>query len=143
MAIFQLETIMRFFGGADLTDDEKSALYNETLFMTLARATAADTNIASLEVTTVQDIMKRETGIDVASKDVRIEAIQHAFETAPFEKLLSKAKQGLDKDQRVKIADLLGEVIAVDDKVGCFEVDFFNAVVKDLGLEPADLHLPK
>ncbi len=142
MDIFQLETVMRFFRGGELTDDDKNTLFQETLFMTLARATAADTNIASLEVKTVQAIMKREAGVDVEAKDVRIEAIQHAFETAPFNKLLAKVRQKLDKPERVRIADALAEVISVDNRVGPFEIDFFNAVVKDLGLEPSDIKLP-
>lgn len=139
MAIVDLKTIVNFFKGAELSDAEKSDLFCEALFMTLARATAADTNIAHVEVATVQALMKKETGRDVEAKDVRVEAIQHAFETAPFDKLLSKARSSLDASHRLAIADALAQLIRSDDNVSPFETDFFNAVVKDLGLEPADI----
>lgn len=139
MALEQLEAILKFFTGAEMTGEEKDRLFCETMLMTLARASASDTNISDIEVGKVQEIIKRETGRDVEAKSVRVEAIQHAFETAPFDRLLRKVRSSLGEDKRIAIADALAELIQADGRVSAFEIDFFNKVVVSLDLRASDV----
>ena len=139
MAILNLSSVLKIFGGGELSDAEKAELFEEAIFMTLARATASDTNIAQVEVQKVQEILKRETGKDVEAKDIRVEAIQHAFETASFDSLLEKAGEQLDQSQRMAIAKALRDLMKSDDNVSPFEAEFFNTVIADLKLDAADV----
>jgi hypothetical protein len=45
MAIADLKSVLKIFGGSDVTEEEQSQLYKEVLLMTLARAADADINI--------------------------------------------------------------------------------------------------
>ena len=139
MSITSLGNILKIFGGAEPTDEVKQEIFNEAVMMTLARATASDTNIKSVEVETVRVIIERVTGEDVSEADVRVAANSKLFETAPLEKYLARAGRQIDVKDRIVIAEALAEVIVSDDRISSKEVTFFNMVAEAFQLTPAEL----
>ena len=105
----------------------------------LARATAADTNIKHLEVESVREIIKKNTGEDLSAKDVRMAAHAGLFDSDPLERHLARVCNKIDVHDRVMIANALAEVILVDERVTGREVRFFNMVAEALDLTPANI----
>ena len=130
---------MKIFGGAEPTEEEKLALRKEATLMTLARATASDTNIKAVEVSTVRDIISRVTGEEVTDADVRVAANSKLYESAPLEKYLASVGRKLDVQDRIDIAEALAEVIVSDERVTSKEIAFFNMVAGAFSLTPAEL----
>ena len=61
MAIADLKSVLKIFGGSDVGADERDELYKEVLLMTLARAANADINIQTVEVDRIREILKEHT----------------------------------------------------------------------------------
>ena len=111
----------------------------QVMLMTLARATAADTNIKAIEVERVQEVLKEHTGEDFPTADVRVAAQSRMFESAPLEKYLTSSAKRMATTDRVSTAQALAEVINADGRVSDREVTFYNLVVESLALTPAQL----
>ena len=141
MSISNLSHIMEFFrfGDKELSAEDRKALVEEVMLMTLARATSADCNIDSVEVETVQSIIKDATGTQISAQDIRIAAISDLFKEASLGRYLSKIRSKISLADRQLVVKSLAELIRVDGKVSPFEVDFFNGVVDALDLTPAEL----
>lgn len=139
MAISDLKNVLKIFQGTEPTAEEQKELFKEALLMTLARASAADTNLKDVEVETVQRVVGRELGSDVNAGDVKVAAASGLFETRPLDKYLARIRGKLAHEDRLSIMRCLSEVIHSDMRVSPFEVEFFNMVAKALNLPPADL----
>ncbi len=139
MSIASLDGILKIFGGSDPTPEEQAQLAKEVMLMTLARATAADTNIKAIEIETVREVLQAHTGDDFAEADVRVAAKSAIFEKAPLDKYLSSSARKLTDDDRLEIARALGEVINADGRISEYEISFFNMVANSLALTPAQL----
>lgn len=139
MALSDLKNILKAFGGAEPTADEKKELVRETLLMTLARASAADTNPQACEVETVRRIIAREIGEDVDASTVKVAAASELFESQPLNRYLAKVGPKLEAKDRMMIMSSLGEVISSDMRVSPFEVEFFNMVAESLDMSAAEL----
>ena len=139
MSISNFSNILKIFRGDKPTAEEKQELFKEVAVMTLARATASDTNIKPVEIDTVRDIIERVIGEEVTSADVRVQANSKLFESEPLEKYLNRAGRVLDMKDRVKIAEALAEVIIADGRISSKEVTFFNMVAAAFQLTPAEL----
>ncbi len=139
MTILSLNNILKFFGGGTPTAEEKEALFKEAVLLTLARATASDSNIKPIEVEETRVIIERITKESVSGADVRSAAKSKIYETAPLEKYLAKAGRQLDMSQRTEIVRALAEVILSDKRVSSAEIDFFNMVAEAFDLTPATL----
>ena len=139
MPLVAMENILGLFRGRELDEEQKKEAVREALMLTLARATVADTNIAGHEIATVQRIISDAVGQDVSEKDIRVAAISDLFKERTLEKYLSNIAGKIGIDNCKMIATALAEVIKADGKVGPFEEDFFNGVVKALGLSHADV----
>jgi len=137
MSIADLSNILKFFSGGDPSPEEQEQLVKEALLMTLARAASADANIAPCEVETVQAILKRETGDDISTADIRVAARGELYEQTPLEQYLSSVSRKLKEADRARIARTLAEVIKSDVRVTTREVDFFNQMAGALDLSPA------
>jgi len=139
MGIESFSHIIEFFSGSNNTPDaeQKRSLVEEALLLTLSRATVADSNINPVEVETVQEIFRKAVGTEVSTKDIRVAAISDLYKEATLERYLSKMASKLEPADLQLIVKSLAQVIKVDDKISPFEVDFFNGVVKALGLTPA------
>ena len=139
MSLASLSHIINFFGGREPTADDLRDMVNETVLLVLARATSADTNIKHLEVDAVREIVKKTTGEDVSTKDVRMAAHAGLFDVEPLERHLAKVSKKIDIHDRVMIAKALAEVILVDERVTGREVRFFNMVAEALDLTAANV----
>ena len=74
MSIVKLATVKKLFGGSTLTKTEQKALADEVMLMTLARATASDTNIKNVEVDKVKEVLREHTGKKFTNANVRVAA---------------------------------------------------------------------
>ena len=74
MSIASLAGVMKIFGGSDPSPEEQAQLAKEVMLMTLARATAADTNIKNIEIDKVREVLLARTGEDFPAADVRVAA---------------------------------------------------------------------
>ena len=134
-----LNVIAKIFAEQFLTPEETEELFNETVLMTLARATNADTNIHPVEVALVKTKVKEVTDQDVTDVDVRVAANSDLFERTSLENCLIRINTILTIEQKVSIVRALSEVVQVDQKITQREVSFFNRVSDSLNLTPADL----
>ena len=139
MSIASLAGVLKIFGGSDPTPEEQAQLAKEVMLMTLARATAADTNIKAIEVDKVREVLLARTGDDFPEAEVRVAAHSAIYEKAPLDKYLSSSAKKLGARDRMGIAHALAEVINADGRVSDREVEFFNNVANSLELTPAQL----
>ncbi len=139
MSIASLAGVLKIFGGSEPTAEEQAQLAKEVMLMTLARATAADTNIKAIEVEKVREVLKAHTGEDFPAADVRVAANSRIYESAPLDKYIATSAKKLSKDDRINIAQALAEVINVDGRVSSREITFFNTIANALALTPAQL----
>ncbi len=139
MSISNFSNILKIFGGAEPSEEEKQELFKEVTVMTLARATASDTNIKPVEIETVRLIIEKVIGEEVGEAEVRVQANSKLFESEPLEKYLAKAGRVLDVKDRITIAEALAEVIVSDARVTAKETRFFNMVADAFQLTPAEL----
>ncbi|MGD8831332.1 MAG: TerB family tellurite resistance protein [Pseudomonadales bacterium] len=139
MSISNFSNILKIFRGGQPTEEEKQELFKEVAVMTLARATASDTNIKPVEVDTVRAIIGRVIGEEVTSAEIRIQANSKLFESEPLEKYLARAGRVLDVQDRITIAEALAEVIVSDSRITSKETTFFNMVAGAFQLTPAEL----
>ena len=139
MSISNFSNILKIFRGDKPTEEEKQELFKEVAVMTLARATASDTNIKPVEIETVRLIIEKVIGDEVSEAEVRVQANSKLFESEPLEKYLSRAGRVLDVQDRITIAEALAEVIVSDARVTNKETRFFNMVADAFQLTPAEL----
>jgi uncharacterized tellurite resistance protein B-like protein len=139
VANFNLDSIRKIFSGSEVSKSELAELNKEVMFMTLARATSADTNIKNVEVERVQEVLKARTGDDFSAADIRVAAQSAIFESAPLVRYLNAAAKKLSVADRVSVIHALTDVIESDGHTSDFEVAFFNDVAAALQLTPAQL----
>ena len=107
--------------------------------MTLARAAASDTNIKSVEIDKVQEVLQAHTGEEVPTADIELQPTLRCSKKVSLDKYLARSGKNLELEERVEIIDALREVIGSDDRVSDMEKDFFNMVVKALDIPAASL----
>ena len=139
MAIADLSNVLKIFGGSAISAEDETQLFEETLLMTLARAANADVSIQHVEVERIQAILKKHTGKDFSSADVRIAAREELYAEATLVKYLRKAEKGLTEAHCSEVVQALAEVFRADQSVSALEVDFFNNVVTALNVTPAQI----
>ena len=139
MAIAELSNVLNIFREREMSSNAKEELFKEVMLMTLARASSSDANIDPVEVTTVQEIMKRLTGEELTSADIRLASRPALFEAAPFGKYLSTVRKRIEPSQRATIVGALADVIKSDTKVSVLEIDFFDMVARELQATPAEI----
>ncbi|MCR9259558.1 MAG: TerB family tellurite resistance protein [Pseudomonadaceae bacterium] len=139
MSIASLAGVLKIFGGSDPSPEEQAQLAKEVMLMTLARATAADTNIKAIEIEKVRDVLRAHTGEDFPAADVRVAANSRIYESAPLDKYIATSAKKLSASDRQDIAQALAEVINADGRVSSREITFFNQIAASLSLTPAQL----
>ena len=130
MSFFSMSGISKLFGGASLTEEERANLVKEVMLMTLARAAASDTNIKSVEIDKVREVLQARTGEEIPTSEIRVAANSALFEKVSLDKYLARSGRDLELEERVEIINALREVIGSDDRISEMEQDFFNMVVK-------------
>jgi uncharacterized tellurite resistance protein B-like protein len=139
MSIATLSNVLKIFGGGEPSAEEERQLVKEALLMTLARASAADSQIHPVEVETVREIIRQATGEDISPADVRVAAHSELFESTPLTSCLAGIGRKIKAGDRAMIVRSLAEVIKSDVKVTAREVAFFNDVAGALKVTPAEL----
>ena len=139
MSIASLSGILKIFSGSEPSAEEQAQLAKEVMLMTLARATASDTNIKDIEIEKVREVLLARTGDDCSSSKIRVAANSELYEKAPLDKYLSTSAKQMSSADRVSIAQALAEVIQADGRVSNPEINFFNACVSALGITAAEL----
>ncbi len=134
MSLSYFTVIKKMFGGKDLSEAERHDLVREAMVMTLARVTKSDSNIEAVEIETVQRVIKDKLGEEMSAADIRVAAASELFEAEPLDRYLHKASFVLKDEDKELIARALGEVIHSDGEVRGNETEFFNTVVKELGV---------
>ena len=139
MAIADLSNVLRIFRGSELDPSTQKELYKEVLLMVLARASSSDANIHEVEIETIQNIVQKETGEELTTQDVRKAARTELYESVPLSNYLGSASRDLSDTDRVRVIQLLADVIKSDTEVSVLEVDFFNMVAGALRVTPAEV----
>lgn len=139
MAIADLKSVLRIFGGGDVGENEQSELFKEVLLMTLARAADADINIQAVEVDRIREILKEHTGEDFSAGDIRVAARRELYAQATLKKYLASVRGKMKCEQRIDTVHALADVFRSDKSVSVLEVDFYNGVVEALKVTPAEL----
>ena len=139
MAIADLKNVLNIFGGADVSEEQRSELFKEVLLMTLARAADADINIQSVEVERIQEILKAHTGEDFTSADIRVAARAELYAEATLRKYLGSVRNKLSDAQRSQTIQALADVFRSDSSVSVLEVDFFDRVATALQVSPSQI----
>ena len=139
MSIASLSGILKIFSGSEPSAEEQAQLAKAVMLMTLARATASDTNIKDIEIEKVREVLLARTGDDFSSSEIRVAANSELYEKAPLDKYLSTSAKQMSSADRVSIAQALAEVIQADGRVSNPEINFFNACVSALGITAAEL----
>ena len=139
MSIADLSNVLKIFGGSELDPASQKDLYKEVLLMVLARASSSDANIHEVEIETIQKIVQAETGSDLSTQDVRKAARTELYESTSLRKYLNSSRKNLADADRIRVIQLLGDVIKSDTEVSVLEVDFFNMVADGLKATPAEI----
>ena len=139
MAIADLKSVLKIFGGSDIGEDEQNELYKEVLLMTLSRAADADIHIHPLEVDRIVEILKEHTGENFESRDVRVAAREELYAQASLVKYLNSVRDKMRNADRVDTIHALADVFRIDAEVSPLEVDFFNEVAAALKVTPAEI----
>jgi uncharacterized tellurite resistance protein B-like protein len=139
MAIADLKSILKIFGGSDVSEEERHKLHKEVLLMTLSRAADADINIQSVEVDRIREILKEHTGEEFSAGDVRIAARSELYAEASLVKYLNSVRDRMLNEHRVDTICALADVFRSDEEVSVLEIDFFNSVAEALRVTPAEI----
>ena len=138
MAFSDFSSVLKIFGGSSANEEIQDELYKEVLMVTLAQASNADANIHPLEIETIQQIMRRETGLDITGADIRKASLSNMYEAANFRKYLRRVRGKLNAENKATILQALVDVIKSDTIINVLEIDFFNRVVDALRMTPAE-----
>jgi uncharacterized tellurite resistance protein B-like protein len=139
MAIADLNYVLKLFGGSDVSEEHLNELFEEVLLMTLARAADADISIQNVEVESIQAILKKHTGKEFSSADIRVAARAELYAEATLVKYLRGVQKKLSDARRSEVVQALADVFRSDSTVSGLEVDFFNNVVDALDVTPAQI----
>ena len=139
MAIADVSSVLKIFGGSSPSEEKQKELYREALLMTLARASESDANIHPVEVETIQQIMQRETGQELTEADIRKAARPERYQLVKLRRYLRSVQRQLRAEDRIKIMQALADVIKSDAQINVLEIDFYNRVADALRITLAEL----
>ena len=134
-----LNAIFKLFDETNQSATELDELFNESVLMTLSRATSIDSNINPVEISRVREIINDLTGQEVTDRDIRVAADSQIYEEGSLSRVLNAISTRLPAKQRLSLVKALADVIKADHRVTEREVFFFNMVASDLNLRASDL----
>ena len=114
-------------------------LFKEVLLLVLARATRVDSNVESIEVTTVRNTLKEFTGEEFSEGDILTAASSEIYETQSLERTLSNAARKLGQEKRAIILNCLSDLIRADSSIRYQELEFFDDVARALKASPSEI----
>lgn len=139
MAIADLKSVLKIFGGSDVSEADRNELYKEVLLMTLSRAADADINIQAVEIDRIREILKQHTGEEFSAGDIRIAARAELYAEASLRKYLKAVREKMANADRVDTVHALADVFRSDEEISVLEIDFFNRVAGALEVTPAEI----
>lgn len=127
-----------------LKDNERRAkhrqeLFQEVMLMVLARVTRADSNVETVEIEKVQEVLREELGQEISIAEIRTASSSAVFEKESLESFLSTATRKLDETERMTILASLEKVIRSDNVIRPNELDFFDRVALALRATPSEI----
>lgn len=138
MAFEKLSNVLNIFGRSSSSQKTEDEIYSEVLLTTLAQASKADANIHPVEIETIIDIMRRETGQELTEADIRKASRSEVNESANLRKYLRSVQSRLNDESKTTILQALVDVIKSDTHVNVLEIDFFNRVADALRIAPTE-----
>ena len=138
MAFGDLSRVLKSFGGSADGEETQDDVYEEVLLTTLAQASKADANIHPLEIETIKQIMRRETGQVLTEADIRKASRTDINGSANLRKYLRRVQGQLNAENKTAILRALVDVIKSDTEINVLEIDYFNRVVDALRMTPAE-----
>jgi uncharacterized tellurite resistance protein B-like protein len=138
MAFGDLSSVLKSFGGSSSGEEIQEDVYEEVLLTTLAQASKADANIHPLEIETIKQIMRRETGQVLTEADIRRASRTDINGSANLRKYLRRVQGQLNSENKTAILRALVDVIKSDTEINVLEIDYFNRVVDALRMTPAE-----
>lgn len=138
MALIDFSTIKELISDRSAGKNQEE-LFREVLLLVLARAARADSNVESIEVTHVQEALKKVTGDDFTEADIRTAASSEIYETQSLKRTLANATRKLSEDDRITILDCLASLIRADDHIRYPELEFFDHVATALQATPSEI----
>jgi len=137
MSLINFDSIRELVGSG--STKQKQELFKEVMLMVLARATRADSNVESVEVTQVQNALLENTGETFSEADILTAASSEIFETQPLERYLTSATRKLSDGERIAILGALAKIIRSDAEIRYTELDFFDRVATALRATPSEI----
>lgn len=137
MSLINFDAIRELVG--DKSPKHKEELFKEVMLMVLARAARADSNVESVEVAEVIQVMKQQTGEDFSEADVLTAASSEIFEKQSLERYLTNATRKLSEQERIAILGALANTIRSDAEIRYAELDFFDRVATALRATPSEI----
>ena len=134
-----LSAIFKLFDETSGSAEEDEELFNETVLMTLSRATSVDSNIHPAEIGLVRNIVSELTGQEISDSDVRVAANSHIYEEGSLSRYLNAVSVRIPVERKIALINALASIINADERITEREVFFFNMVVSDLNLRASDL----
>lgn len=138
MAFGEISSLLRSLVGSSANEETQDDVYKEVLLMTLAQASKADANIHPLEIETIKQIMRRETGQDLTEADIRKASRADINGSANLRKYLRRVQGQLNAENKAAILRAMVDVIKSDTEINVLEIDYFNRVVDALRMTPAE-----
>ena len=139
MSLVDFSKITKLIRDDKNSENHKQELFKEVMLMVLARVTRADSNVETVELEKVQEVLKEELGQDISVAEIRTASSSEVFETKSLESYLSTATRKLDGDERMLILASLEKVIRSDEIIRSFELDFFDRVASALRATPSEI----
>jgi uncharacterized tellurite resistance protein B-like protein len=135
----RLHNLLNVFRGGTLSPEDREELLEEVFVTVLGRAVSADTNINPTEVAAVQRLYEDRFGETIEASAVRSAANSELFETTPLVSYVKAAGKNLSTADKLLIVDSIKHVVRADERVGKWEIDFFNEIVTALNMTPAEI----
>ncbi len=134
-----LQSLLNVFRGDKGKSNDDGELSEQLFLSVLARATSADTNIAPIEIKTVQQLYEEVFGEKLEASAVRTAAKSEIFEKTPLESYVKAAARKLSSTNKQVICRSLQRVLVADGRLGEWEIDFFNQMINALDMTPAQI----
>lgn len=132
--------LQNFFNSqSSLSEEERTKLFEDLLFLVLSRASRSDLDISAVEIETIQKILEDSAGIEASQQDIRTAGMSELYEVAPIEKFASKSAKVLSVKQRQIILKALYEVVGIDGVYSHSEADFFDNIASAMKLRPIEM----
>ena len=135
----RLHNLLNVFRGGTLLPEDQEELLEEVFVTVLGRAVSADTNINPAEVEAVQRLYQERFGESIEASAVRSAANSELFETTPLVSYVKAAGKNLSPADKFLIMDSIKHVVRADERVGKWEIDFFNQIANALNMTPAEI----